>query len=216
MSKYKYINIANILSFSRIILGALFFLIFLFVQLNDVSGLKLFILEAISIFIFIIAIITDGLDGYFARKNNEVTEFGKHFDPLSDSIFFIIVFLSFFILGLMPWYFFIIIFLRESFMHIFLRPYFKKKGEYLPANIYGKIKTIFQSIFSLLILFILLSKEFFYLYILNSETIQKYDSTIVNYTNIISYICFAIISFLSIFSLIIYILLFLRTFSGKK
>ena len=210
--KKSYINTANVLTFSRILLGFVFLLLFVISKQKNLSYSSIFIIEIISLFVFIIAIITDALDGYFARKENQVTEFGKHFDPLADSIFFIIVFAAFFYLKLMPWFFLILIILREAFMHIYLRPYFKSKGIYLPANIYGKIKTIFQSIFSLAILGFLIFESFLVaFYNLDDSKIAVFNV----YLNTVSFIFFGIIAFLSLFSLLIYLLKFKQTFNKK-
>lgn len=202
MIKNENINIANILTLSRIILGIIFLLLFLFIfHFNIAENLKL-ILKFISILIFIIAIITDGLDGYFARKNKEITDFGKHFDPLADSLFFIIVFFTFLYIGIMPIYFFLIILVRELFMHIFLRPFLKKKGSSLPANIYGKLKTVFQSIFSIIILSFLFLLDLLKMYITNKKMIE-----FLNYGfDIMCYIFFTIITILSVVSLFIYLI----------
>lgn len=204
------INIANILTFSRIIFGIIFMLLFMLTKLTTISKINLIIIDIVSFFVFIIAIITDGLDGYFARKNDKVTDFGKHFDPLSDSIFFIIVFFSFFIIKLMPWYFLLLIILREGFMHIFLRPYIKSKGKSLPANIYGKIKTLFQSTFSIIIISCLTFKDIMIYFNFNKKLID--EGYII--FEIVAYIFFAIIVFLSIYSLIIYLIQF-KNFKSK-
>ncbi|HOJ65350.1 MAG TPA: CDP-diacylglycerol--glycerol-3-phosphate 3-phosphatidyltransferase [Spirochaetota bacterium] len=201
MIKKEYINIANILTLSRIILGIIFFFLFFFILKIDKTSIIIIILKLITLLIFIIAIITDGLDGYFARKNKEVTDFGKHFDPLADSIFFIIVFFSFFYIGIMPFYFFLIVLFREMFMHLFLRPIIKRKGGSLPANIYGKIKTIFQSVFSIIILTTLFLIDFIEILLPNSKIVK----IVVYISNIVFYIFFVIIVFLSLLSLIIYI-----------
>lgn len=196
------INIANILTFSRIILGFIFFALFLIVRLNEnLSEIQKLIVNSSSFFIFIIAIITDGLDGYFAKKNNKVSDFGKHFDPLADSIFFIIIFWSFCVIKLMPIYFFLIILFREAYMHIYLRPSMKKKGKSLPANIYGKLKTVFQSIFSLIIIFMLIINQILALFYENMDFLEKLPSIIAG----VSYVLFAIIVVLSIFSLGTYV-----------
>ena len=158
-------------------------------------------LNIISFILFIIAIITDGLDGYFARKMENVTDFGKHFDPLADSIFFIIIFGTFVYLELMPIYLFIIILAREAFMHIFLRPYLKKKGTMLPANIYGKLKTVFQCSFSFIIIFKLILTQSLYFFLNNQSFFEKY----MYFTKTISYLFFIIITLLSIISLLIYL-----------
>jgi CDP-diacylglycerol---glycerol-3-phosphate 3-phosphatidyltransferase len=199
MIKKEYINIANILTFSRIICGILFLSLFLYVRNENPEPLVSLVIESISFLIFVIAIITDGLDGYYARKINQVTDFGKHFDPLSDSIFFIIIFFTFWIINLMPLYFFLMIFFRETFMHFYLRPYVRKKGSILPASIFGKIKTIFQSIFSLIILFGLILRNFL--------LIIKIDYPVfMEIIIIVSYVFFAVIVFLSLVSLLLYII----------
>ena len=200
--KKDIINIANILSLSRIFFGLIFLLLFLFYKYLNLSAINILIIEIFSLLIFITAIITDALDGYFARKHNSITDFGKHLDPLTDSIFFIIVFFTFLLLKLLPWYFFILILFRELFMHAFLRPYFKSKGQSLPANVFGKTKTVVQSVFSITILTFLILKQLLIILInLNKNIITIYN----NYLNISAYIFFAIISFLSLFSLLIYL-----------
>lgn len=220
MKIIKYINIANILTLSRILLGFLFLFLFIFIQnLNQQKILLILILQILSFFVVIIASITDGLDGYFARKKNEVTDFGKHFDPLSDSIFFIIVFIAFFYLGFMPWYFLLLIILRESFMHLFLRPFFKIKKSSLPANIYGKLKTVFQVIFILIITLAIIVFNFLK-FISKEHNIIKNFLTFSNKYNkilhISSYILFLIIVCLSLFSITIYITQFIKFLHKNK
>ena len=200
--KKNLFNIANILSLSRIFFGIAFLLLFILYKYLNLSPSIILLIEILSLLVFIMAIITDGLDGYFARKNNKITDLGKHLDPLTDSIFFIIVFFTFLLLKLLPWYFFILILFRELFMHAFLRPYFKSKGQSLPANVFGKTKTVVQSVFSITILTFLILKQLLIILInLNKNIITIYN----NYLNISAYIFFAIISFLSLFSLLIYL-----------
>ena len=200
IEKINFFNIANILTLSRIVLGVVFFILFLILkilksELNYDS--EMFLLITLFL-VFVVAIITDALDGFFARKLNIVTNFGKHFDPLADSIFFIFVFFSFMIMGIMEWYFFLIIFLREFIMHIFLRPYMKKKGFYLPANIIGKIKTFLQCIFSFIIILFIIIKR---ILISKNIDISLYNKII----SINSFVFFIIIVFLSLFSFFIYL-----------
>ncbi len=202
MISKKYLNIANILTFSRILLGFLILAIFIVVKINNKFPLFTFLLELSSFFIFIIAIITDGLDGYFARRDKLVSDFGKHFDPLADSIFFIIVFFTFFYIGLMPIYFFIILILREGLMHIFLRPFVKSRGGTLPANVFGKVKTIFQCVLSLIILFLMICKSFLILIEVDYKIIFLLREW---WITTISFVFFSIIVFLSLFSFLIYL-----------
>ena len=199
--KKNLFNIANILSLSRIFFGIAFLLLFILYKYLNLSP------SILSLLVFIMAIITDGLDGYFARKNNKITDLGKHLDPLTDSIFFIIVFFTFYLLRLLPIYFFILIFLRELFMHVFLRPFLKSKGQSLPANTFGKMKTVVQSVVSITVLTFLILKQLLIILInLNENIIKIYDF----YLNITAYVFFAITTFLSLLSLSIYL------FQSKK
>lgn len=198
MKKTDIFNIPNFLSFLRIPLGFVFLILFLIVQKGTFTPKFNLILNIISFFVFIFAIITDALDGYLARKMNIVTDIGKHLDPLADCLFFIIVFSTFTITGFMHPVLLILILLRESFMHLFLRPFAKKKGKALPASIFGKIKTFCQCIFSLIILFLFILKDFLSLKALDIATLE---SIIL----ILAPILFSIIVFLSLASLIIYL-----------
>jgi len=77
----------------------------------------------------------------------------------------------------------------------------KKKGKSLPANIYGKLKTVFQSIFSLIIIFMLIISQILALFYEDMDFLEKLPSIIAR----VSYILFAIIVVLSIFSLGTYV-----------
>lgn len=198
MKKTDIFNIPNFLSFLRIPFGFVFLILFLIVQKGTFTPKFNLTLNIISFFVFIFAIITDALDGYLARKMNIVTDIGKHLDPLADCLFFIIVFSTFTITGFMHPVLLILILLRESFMHLFLRPFAKKKGKALPASIFGKIKTFCQCIFSLIILFLFILKDFLSLKALDIATLE---SIIL----ILAPILFSIIVFLSLASLIIYL-----------
>ncbi|CUS76342.1 CDP-diacylglycerol--glycerol-3-phosphate 3-phosphatidyltransferase [Candidatus Kryptonium thompsonii] len=85
----KILNISNFLSFSRfiILIPAIYFLtkesgIILF----DAYGLHLSFNRAISMLFMLMLYLTDLADGYFARKYNQITEFGKIIDPLADKV----------------------------------------------------------------------------------------------------------------------------------
>jgi CDP-diacylglycerol--glycerol-3-phosphate 3-phosphatidyltransferase len=199
MKQSDIFNIPNFLSFLRIPLGFIFLVLFLIVQKSSFEPSTNLILNLISFIVFIFAIITDALDGYLARKMNIVTDLGKHLDPLADCLFFIIVFSTFTITKLMHPILLILILFREGFMHLFLRPFTKKRGKSLPASIFGKIKTFCQCIFSLVILFLFILKDFLSLYSYNTD----YLASLIT---IFSPILFSIIAFLSLASLVIYLI----------
>jgi len=99
----------------------------------------------IAMFIFVVASITDYYDGYLARKYQFVSNFGKIMDPLADKL---LVLSALIILNIQPiqylnWIVTLIIALREIAV-TYLRYYFQQKDIIMPADIFGKIKTILQ------------------------------------------------------------------------
>ena len=84
-------SIPNVLTLFRIFLTPVF-IICLF---SEFFGAQLW-----ALVIFIVASITDAYDGYFARKNNMVTDTGQFLDPLADKILVSSAFISFAIMGL--------------------------------------------------------------------------------------------------------------------
>jgi cardiolipin synthase (CMP-forming) len=98
------------------------------------------------------AAVTDILDGYFARKMNQVTELGKIVDPLADKLLVGAVVLKLFLLGELSIYYFSLIIGRDLLIlagGIFVS---KKIGKVLPSNILGKITVILISLVLILIL----------------------------------------------------------------
>ncbi|MBR6060549.1 MAG: CDP-alcohol phosphatidyltransferase family protein [Spirochaetales bacterium] len=200
-NKKSIFNLANSLTVSRVILGFVFLALFLIRNMCSLDTQSALIINIIAFFVFVIAIITDALDGYVARKTGTVTDFGKHFDPLADSIFFVIVFGTFVYLGLMPWYLFLIVLTRECYMHIYLRPHLRRHGTMLPANIYGKTKTFCQCMFSLIILFMMILRQILIL----TNVIAADETIFQSVIGITAFVMFCIIAFLSAASLMIYI-----------
>ncbi len=106
----------------------------------------------IALSVFIIAAITDWLDGYLARKLNQITELGKFLDPLVDKVLTIALFLLFIELGQVPaWAVFLII-TRELLITAWRgapSPSHEPSGEtskpqIIGANFWGKAKTVMQ------------------------------------------------------------------------
>ena len=99
------------------------------------------------------AVLTDVLDGYLARKFNEVTEMGKIIDPLADKFVIGVVVLKLFLIGDVPDYYFWMIVGRD--VLIFTGGIFvsRKLGRVLPSNMLGKITVISIGLVLFIILF---------------------------------------------------------------
>lgn len=105
----------------------------------------------IAALIFAVASITDFLDGSIARKHNLVTVFGKLCDPLADKMLTTAALLAFLQLGLCNIWIVMIVLTREFLVTSF-RLVASAQGVIIPAGILGKIKTVSQMVFSILIM----------------------------------------------------------------
>ncbi len=140
----KIYNIPNILTLTRLIL-IIPVLILLYFN-NKTSNL-------ISAILFVIASITDIVDGYIARKLNQVTTFGKLIDPLADKLLILSVLIMLVKLNRIPVVFALIIISRE-FIITGLRSVASSEGIIISANQMGKDKTFFQTVsFTCLIIY---------------------------------------------------------------
>ena len=105
----------------------------------------------ISLVIFVAASITDWLDGYLARKNHLVTNFGKFMDPLADKLLVCSAMICMIELGRLPAWFVIIIIGREFIISGF-RLIDAENGIVIAANYWGKFKTVSQMIMIILLI----------------------------------------------------------------
>lgn len=96
--------------------------------------------------IFIIASITDKLDGSIARKRNEITTFGKFLDPIADKILVLAAMIMLVEEGRLPAWIPIIILFREFLVSGYRLIAVEKGGKVIAASILGKIKTVTQMI----------------------------------------------------------------------
>ena len=99
----------------------------------------------ISLILFVAASITDWFDGYLARKNHLVTNFGKFMDPLADKLLVCSAMICMIELGRLPAWFVIIIIGREFIISGF-RLIAAENGIVIAANYWGKFKTVSQMI----------------------------------------------------------------------
>ncbi len=128
-------NLPNKLTVARLILS------FLFVGLLTIDGLPL--AKTFALLVFVIAAVTDFLDGYIARKHGLVTNFGKLMDPLADKVLMCAGFVLLTELGLIPAWIVILILTRE-FLVTGLRLLASAEGVVLAAENLGKYKTTAQ------------------------------------------------------------------------
>lgn len=136
-------NLPNKITIARICLIPFFMVALLGRNLFGVSFA--WIMDITAALIFTVAAATDGVDGYLARKNNQVTDFGKFLDPIADKLMVMAALISLVELGRIPAYMVIIILARE-FIVTGIRIVASSKGIVLAAEMTGKIKTVIQII----------------------------------------------------------------------
>lgn len=132
------VNIPNALTVLRLLLVPVFVWL-LFADPQDVGW------RLAATGVFILAIVTDALDGRIARKHNLITDFGKIWDPIADKALTGAAFLGLSILGELSWWVTVIILLREWGI-TWMRVAMLKYGEVMSAKAGGKLKTVLQSI----------------------------------------------------------------------
>lgn len=137
-------NLANKLTIFRIILVFIILIIPFFNIQGDILGIPItfFIIDVI----FIIASITDKLDGYIARSRNQITTFGKFLDPIADKILVIISMMLLIEFGKIPSWIPAIIIMREFIVSGYRLIAVEKRGKVIAASVWGKLKTVTQMI----------------------------------------------------------------------
>lgn len=131
-------NLPNKLTLSRVIMVPFFVVFILLVP-------KFLFFKWIALAIFIIASLTDLLDGKIARKYNLVTNFGKFMDPLADKLLVCSALIAMSSLGVIPAWITIVIIAREFIISGF-RLIAAEKGVVIAASMWGKWKTTFQMV----------------------------------------------------------------------
>lgn len=137
-------NLANKLTLLRVILIP-FFLLALYLLPEGVANW-------VGVAIFIVASVTDWLDGYIARSRNLVTNFGKFMDPLADKLLVASALIYFVESGTMPAWIVIIIISREFLISGF-RLVASDNGKVIAASWWGKIKTATTMVAIIVLLF---------------------------------------------------------------
>ena len=137
-------NLPNKLTIFRIILVPIMVIIPFLLIKTEILGIPLTYI--IIDLIFIIASITDKLDGYLARKNNQVTTFGKFLDPLADKILVLAAMIMLVEMAKLPAWIPIIVLAREFIVSGYRLVAVEKGGKVIAASKWGKLKTVTQMI----------------------------------------------------------------------
>lgn len=147
------VSVPLLLTLSRILLGPLFLIVYLYYQ---ELGITLGLLPYILLFLAAVSELSDVFDGALARKHNKVTELGKLLDPMADTIFRLSVLLAF-TQGIvqLPLLLVCVFFYRDTIIST-LRTVCALRGIALAARLSGKIKAIVQAtvVFFILLLMI--------------------------------------------------------------
>ena len=137
-------NLANKLTIFRVLLVPLMVIVPFFNIKGEVFCIPYTYL--IIDFVFILASITDKLDGYIARTRNQVTTFGKFLDPLADKILVLSALVILVEYGKIPSWIPIIVLSREFIVSGYRLIAVEKGGKVIAASIWGKLKTVTQMI----------------------------------------------------------------------
>lgn len=144
-------NLPNKLSLFRMGLIPLIVLIKVFpyaqfdyvIPVYDFGGYTLSLLNIIILILFVVASITDYVDGYIARKYNLITTFGKFIDPIADKLLVTTMFILFAIDGIVPIVVVLIMLWRDILVDG-LRMIASSEGIVMSAGYLGKLKTVLQ------------------------------------------------------------------------
>ncbi len=141
----KKMNLPNKLTMLRIILVPVFIICLCMPQVFEWFKIEntQTVMGIIALIVFVVAAITDCLDGRISRKQNIVTKFGKIMDPLADKLLVSSGFIMLTGLGVVPAFVTAIVVFRDFFVNA-LRMFGSDKSKDVAAGLSGKVKTLFQ------------------------------------------------------------------------
>lgn len=134
LKKSAIFNIPNQITFSRLLLAIVFFVFLTYKYFN------------VALAIFFVAVVTDWLDGYLARKWELSTDLGRLVDPFVDKVIICGTFIIFVHVAddiIAPWM--VITIVAREFLVSSIRGFSESKGVKFASNIWGKIKMFIQS-----------------------------------------------------------------------
>lgn len=168
-------NLANKLTIIRIFLVPIFLM---FIAVQGIPYGKL-----IATAVFVIAALTDKLDGYIARSRNQITRFGKFMDPLADKLLVTAALVSLVEFQIIPSWVAMVIIARE-FAVTGLRSIAAAEGVVIAASWWGKIKTVIQII---AIIFALINLNYANVYFTTATKVVMMVAVIVTLLSGIDY-----------------------------
>lgn len=136
------LTLPNIITISRAVLAPIFMALLL------VGGR---VPTVLAVLVFIIAAITDYLDGWLARRYGQSTAWGTLIDPLADKVLTTAAFIAFALLGLVEWWMVFLVVVRDAATTVF-RSYADSIGKPLITSWSAKVKTFVQMTFIIIVL----------------------------------------------------------------
>jgi len=147
------VSIANYFTLSRIVISPIFLIVYMW---HDFFGISSTILPFVLLSLLGISELSDALDGYMARRYNQVTDLGKILDPMADSIARISIFLTFTLDPVNLPMLLVFAFLYRDSIISTLRTICALKGFALAARMSGKTKAVIQALAAFMILVLMI------------------------------------------------------------
>jgi len=147
------INLPNQITIARLVIAIIFFVCLAQFSMGEAEP-RMWLLD-VSAVLFLIAAITDAIDGYLARKHNQVTSFGRIIDPFVDKVLVCGAYI--FLAGegfvdvdgvkvsdVALWM--VVVIVGRELLVTGLRGFTEAQGQSFGANVYGKVKMVLQSV----------------------------------------------------------------------
>lgn len=184
-------NLPNKLTLFRIVLIPVIILVYLFPYSSfgiepavfTVGTVSISVINLVALLIYVVAAVTDALDGHIARSRNMITTFGKFADPIADKLLTTTMFLLFLSRGMIPFLPVFIMIARDTVVDG-CRMLAASNGKVVAAQLMGKLKTVFQMV---TVAFVLLNNLPFELLHLPVAEIMLWLSALVSLVSGIQY-----------------------------
>ncbi|MBR1884307.1 MAG: CDP-diacylglycerol--glycerol-3-phosphate 3-phosphatidyltransferase [Clostridia bacterium] len=206
---FRNLNLPNKLTVFRIALVPVFIIVMALASIQELKWLSF-----VALGVYIIASLTDFIDGKIARSRNLITDFGKVMDPLADKVLVSTGFIMLTFLGIVPGWMVAVIIARDFFIDG-LRMLAIMRNKVVPANFIGKIKTFFEMVTIVLLLlnYPMTTKDSSIFAFLTSYNSMAPFALLIN---ILASICMVGTFIVTVVSLITYTISFSRILSSEE